>query len=83
MSYLTVELHDLIDGKRYYIFNKFIGMEIVKDINPIVANFKEINKETNIPIFTNILQVGSPDFCAEYDSQWYQVCKKREIIITI
>ena len=64
MPYKKVELHDLIEGNRYYIFNKFIGMKIVKDINPIIANFKERNKETNIPIFTNILQVGSPDFCA-------------------
>ena len=82
MPYKKVELHDLIEGNRYYIFNKFIGMKIVKDINPIIANFKERNKETNIPIFTNILQVSCPDFCAEYDSYAFQVCKK-EIIITI
>ena len=44
MSYIKVELHDLIVGNQYYIFNKFIGMKIVKDINPIIANFKEINK---------------------------------------
>ena len=83
MSYITIELHDLIDGKRYYIFNKFIGMEIVKDINPLFATFKEINKETNIPVFTDILEVGCPDFTAEYSSEFYQICIKKEIIITI
>jgi len=83
MSYIKVKLHDLIDGKQYYIFNRFIGMEIVKDINPIIANFKERNKETNMPIFTNILQVGCPDFTAEYNSEFYQICIKKEIIITI
>ena len=83
MSNIKVELHDLIVGNQYYIFNKFIGMKIVKDINPIIANFKKINKETNIPIFTNILPISSPNFCAEYDSYAFQVCKKREIIITI
>jgi len=83
MSYIKVKLHDLIDGKQYYIFNRFIGMEIVKDINPIIATFKEINKETNIPVFTNILQVGCPDFTAEYNSEFYQICIKKEIIITI
>jgi hypothetical protein len=83
MSYITIELHDLIVGNRYFIFNKFMGMKVVKNVNPLFATFKGINKETNIPIFTDILEIGCPDFSAEYSSDAYQICKKKEIIITI
>jgi len=83
MSYITVELHDLKVGNRYFIFNKFMEMKIVKNVNPLFATFKERNKETNMPIFTNILQVSCPDFSAEYNSEFYQICIKKEIIITI
>jgi hypothetical protein len=83
MSYITVELHDLKVGNRYFIFNKFMEMKVVKNLNPLFATFKEINKETNIPVFTDILEVGCPDFTAEYSSEFYQICIKKEIIITI